>query len=190
MKLFGAFPKCLGKIFNGVSHFACNSRPQNLPNGKLLTCYAFRSLRNYRSVNSPLQSIRLSLLSGVHTLSVCPITCPLYTRYRCAAATRRTISATTFHFFRMTGRFANLAGIFLNDRVEPKSNASSTSCRSCGSRSRTIRVVIIGRVAHPSGPSRRCAVCTPVLRPLCFSHVRAGGKGKRYHDSDRYFCFI
>ena len=26
MKLFGLLPKCLGKIFNGVSHFACNSR--------------------------------------------------------------------------------------------------------------------------------------------------------------------
>lgn len=25
MKLFGLLPKCLGKIFNGVSHFACNS---------------------------------------------------------------------------------------------------------------------------------------------------------------------
>ena len=33
-------------------------------------------------------------------------------RYRFAAATRRTISATAFHFYRMTGRFANLAGIF------------------------------------------------------------------------------
>ena len=32
-------------------------------------------------------------------------------RYRFAAATRFTISATAFHFFRMTGRFANLAGI-------------------------------------------------------------------------------
>ena len=30
-------------------------------------------------------------------------------RYRLAAATRRTISTTAFHFFRMTGRFANLA---------------------------------------------------------------------------------
>ena len=26
MKLFGLLPKCLGNIFNGVSHFACNSR--------------------------------------------------------------------------------------------------------------------------------------------------------------------
>ena len=26
MKLFGLLPKYLGKIFNGVSHFACNSR--------------------------------------------------------------------------------------------------------------------------------------------------------------------
>ena len=25
MKLFGLLPKCLGKIFNGVSHFACNT---------------------------------------------------------------------------------------------------------------------------------------------------------------------
>lgn len=33
-------------------------------------------------------------------------------RYRFPAATRFTISATAFHFFRMTGRFANLAGIF------------------------------------------------------------------------------
>ena len=32
--------------------------------------------------------------------------------YRFAAATRFTISATAFHFFRMTDRFANLAGIF------------------------------------------------------------------------------
>ena len=31
-------------------------------------------------------------------------------RYRFAAATRFTISATAFHFFRMTGRFANFAG--------------------------------------------------------------------------------
>ena len=33
-------------------------------------------------------------------------------RYRFAAATRFTISSTAFHVFRMTGRFANLAGIF------------------------------------------------------------------------------
>ena len=33
-------------------------------------------------------------------------------RYRFAAATRFTISATAFHFLRMTGRFANFAGIF------------------------------------------------------------------------------
>ena len=33
-------------------------------------------------------------------------------RYRFAAATRFTISAMAFHFFRMTGRFANFAGIF------------------------------------------------------------------------------
>ena len=32
-------------------------------------------------------------------------------RYRFPAATRFTISATAFHFFRMTGRFANFAGI-------------------------------------------------------------------------------
>ncbi len=33
-------------------------------------------------------------------------------RYRFAAATRFTISATVLYFFRITGRFANLAGIF------------------------------------------------------------------------------
>ena len=37
-----------------------------------------------------------------------PISRPLCTRYRFAAATRFTISATDFHFFRMMGRFANL----------------------------------------------------------------------------------
>ena len=63
----------------------------------------------------------------------------------------------------MTGRLANFAGTSLNDRVGPKSNVSSTSYRSCSSRSRTIRVVIIGRVAHPSGPSRRRAVCIVVV---------------------------
>ena len=31
MKLFGLLPKCLGKIFNGVSHFACNSRDAGAP---------------------------------------------------------------------------------------------------------------------------------------------------------------
>jgi len=41
-------------------------------------------------------------------------------RYRFAAATRFTISATAFHFFRMTGRFANLAGILPNEREGPK----------------------------------------------------------------------
>ena len=35
-----------------------------------------------------------------------------HARYRFAAATRFTISATAFHFFRMTGRFTNFAGIF------------------------------------------------------------------------------
>ena len=30
MKLFGLLPKCLGKIFNGVSHFACNSRSRQI----------------------------------------------------------------------------------------------------------------------------------------------------------------
>ena len=40
-----------------------------------------------------------------------------------------------------------------------KSNFASTSYRSCSSRSCTIRVVVVGRVAHPSGPSRCRAVC-------------------------------
>ena len=40
--------------------------------------------------------------------------------YRCAAATRFTISATALHFFRMMVRFANLAGIFpLCFTIEP-----------------------------------------------------------------------
>ena len=34
---------------------------------------------------------------------------PRHTRYRFATATYRTISTTAYHFFRTTGRFANLA---------------------------------------------------------------------------------
>lgn len=78
---------------------------------------------------------------------------------------------------------------------DPKSNISSTSYRSCSSSRRTICVVVVGRVAHPSGPSRRrtvrvvevgrvahpvgrsprCAICAPVLRPLrlaTFAHAK------------------
>ncbi len=31
MNLFGLLPKCLDKIFNGVFHFACNSRTISVP---------------------------------------------------------------------------------------------------------------------------------------------------------------
>ena len=35
MNLFGLLPKCLDKIFNGVSHFACNSRKYFFENSGL-----------------------------------------------------------------------------------------------------------------------------------------------------------
>ena len=63
-------------------------------------------------------------------------------------------------------------------------HASSTSYRSRSSRSRAVRVVVVGRVAHPVGSSPRGAICAPVLRPLRLRHVRTGDKGNGHHDSD------
>ena len=48
--------------------------------------------------------------------------------YRFAAATRFTISATTFHFFRMTGRFANFAGIFPLCFTKSMTVSAKSSC--------------------------------------------------------------
>lgn len=72
--------------------------------------------------------------------------------------------------------------------LSTKTNASSTSYRSSRTRSRTIRVIVVGRVAHPVGRSPRGSICTSVLRPLRLRHVRTSGNDDRRHDSNS--CFI
>lgn len=106
--------------------------------------------------------------------------------YRFAAATRFTISATAFHFFRMTGRFANLAGIFplcfthgtFSEMarmdtyirfVPPASRAAYQSAE------RDLRWRLL---AHPT-PRRTIRAST--LRQLCFSHIHTSDKGNSQH---------
>ena len=70
---------------------------------------------------------------------------------------------------------------------DPKSNISSTSYRSRSSRSCTIRVVVVGRVAHPVGSSTRGAIRTPVLRPLRLRHVHTSDNDIGNNDAERGF---
>lgn len=73
--------------------------------------------------------------------------------YRFAAATCFTISATAFHFFRMTGRFANFTEISPNDEEEPQIECLIN-----------VLTKVAASAAIPRGKSVAAAIrCTPLF---------------------------